>query len=251
MPRLVLALACLTPLAAPAAPLQIAISDALTSPYVIEDPSAAAPPRGRAIELAQAALEHCRLDGGFSRQPGERIVQNLALNRIDSALLLSYKSERAGQMAFPMRAGQADPERRMATFHYAFYVRSDSRLRWNGRALVGLAGAVGINQGWSIGRDLLSQGIPVEESHGIADNFAKLQAGRTDAYALHQLAGDLYLRHHPELKIRRLSPPLQSKTYYWVFSRGYASRHPQQVGCLWRQMPVLRARYLPESVAAR
>ncbi|OHX13059.1 hypothetical protein BI347_05670 [Chromobacterium sphagni] len=251
MPRSVLALACLCPLSLSAAPLQIAVSDALTSPYVIEDPSAASPPRGRAIELAQAALSHCRLAGRFLRQPGERIVQNLELNRIDSALLLSYKSERAGQMAFPLRRGQADPERRMATFSYAFYVRDDSPLRWNGNQLSGLSSAVGINQGWSIGRDLLARGVPVEESHGIADNFAKLQAGRTDAYALHQLAGDLYLRHHPELKIRRLSPPLQSKTYYWVFSTGYARQHPRQVACLWRQMPILRARYLPETFTPR
>ncbi|RBB94108.1 hypothetical protein C3E97_032470, partial [Pseudomonas sp. MWU12-2115] len=86
----------------------------------------------------------------------------------------------------------------------------------------------------------------VEESVGIEDNFAKLQAGRTDAYVLHQLAGDLYLRHHPELKIHRMSPPLRSKPYYWVFSRGYAREHARQVECLWRQMPQLRPRYLPE-----
>ncbi|AUH49941.1 hypothetical protein CXB49_03380 [Chromobacterium sp. ATCC 53434] len=249
MPRLPLALACLCPLTLSAAPsLRIAVSDALTSPYVIEDPSPTSPPRGRAIELAQTALRRCGLQAAFARQPGERIVQNLALGRVDGALLLSYRQERAGKMAFPLLGGRPDPQRRMATFSYAFYVRDDSPLRWNGLGLSGLAGGtVGINQGWSIGRDLLARGIAVEESHGIADNFAKLQAGRTDAYVLHQLAGDLYLRHHPELKIRRLSPPLRSKTYYWVFSRDFANHRPGQAACLWRQLPLLRARYLPET----
>ncbi|UTH72495.1 ABC transporter substrate-binding protein [Chromobacterium sp. IIBBL 290-4] len=251
MPRLLLALAWLSPMSALAAPpLRIAVSDALTSPYVIEDPSPDAPPRGRAIELARQSLAHCGQAGDFQRLPGERIVQNLSLGRIDSALLLSYKAERADRMAYPLRKGQADPAYRMATFDYAFYVRKDSPLRWDGHYLSGLQTAVGINQGWSIGQDLLARGLPVEESHGIPDNFAKLQAGRIDAYALHQLAGDLYLRHHPELKIRRLSPPLKGKTYYWVFSRDFAARHPETTACLWRQLPKLRERYLPERASS-
>ncbi|POZ61729.1 substrate-binding periplasmic protein [Chromobacterium alticapitis] len=248
MPRPSLALAALCPLSlCAAAPLQLAVSSALTSPYVIEDPSPGNPPRGRAIELAQAALQRCDLQGRFLRQPGERIVQNLALNRLDGALLLSYRDDRSRKMVFPLQDGLPDPAQRMTQLNYAFYVRNDSHLRWNGRWLGGMAGTVGVNQGWSIGRELMARGMEVEESVGIADNFAKLQAGRTDAYVLHQIAGDLYLSHHPELQIHRMSPPLRSKPYYWVFSRGYALQHPRQVACLWRQMPRLRARYLAEA----
>ncbi|MEJ8675208.1 transporter substrate-binding domain-containing protein [Chromobacterium amazonense] len=247
MLRSYLALAALCPLTLrAAAPLQLAVSSALTSPYVIEDPSPANPLRGRAIELAQAALRNCGLQGRISRQPGERIVQNLQLGRLDGALLLSYTDERSRLIVFPLRGGQPDPERRMTTLSYAFYVRNGSPLHWDGNGLYGINGTVGVNQGWSIGRELMARGIDVEESVGIEDNFAKLQAGRTDAYVLHQLAGDLYLRHHPELKIHRMSPPLRSKPYYWVFSRGYAREHARQVECLWRQMPQLRPRYLPE-----
>lgn len=246
MSRPTLALAALCPLTLCAAPpLQVAVSSALASPYVIEDPAPSNPPRGRAIELAQAALRRCGLQGRFVRQPGERIVQNLALNRLDGALLLSYRDDRSRQMAFPLRQGAPDPSRRMTTLDYAFYVRKDSRLRWSGAWLGGMSGAVGVNQGWSIGRELMARGLDIEESAGIEDNFAKLQAGRTDAYVLHRLAGDLYLRHHPDLQIHRLSPPLSSKPYYWVFSLGYARQHPRQVDCLWRQMPRLRERYLP------
>ncbi|MCD5327343.1 substrate-binding periplasmic protein [Chromobacterium piscinae] len=248
MSRLPIALACLCPLSLSAAePLRVGISDALTSPYMIEDPAADSPPRGRAIDLARSALRRCGLDARFLRQPGKRLVQNLGLDRLDGALLLSYQPPRRGLMAYPMRNGQADPSRRMATFDYAFYIRDDSDLSWNGARLRGLEGPVGINRGWSIERDLRELGLRVENGNAIGDNFAKLQAGRIQAYAVHRQAGDLYLRHHPELKIRRLSPPLLSKTYYWVFSRGYAHRHPRQTECLWRQLPRLRAAYLPDN----
>ncbi|MBA8734495.1 substrate-binding periplasmic protein [Chromobacterium violaceum] len=247
MSRLPIALACLFPLSLPAAePLRVGISDALTSPYMIEDPAADSLPRGRAIDLARTALRRCGLEARFLRQPGKRLVQNLGLHRLDSALLLSYQAPRRDLMAYPMRGGKPDANRRMATFHYVFYVRNDSALRWDGARLSGLDGAVGINRGWSIGGDLAALGIAAENGSTIADNFSKLKAGRIQAYALHRQAGDLYLRHHPELQVRQLSPPLLSKTYYWVFSRDYARRHPWHAECVWRQLPGLRARYLPE-----
>ncbi|AXE28977.1 hypothetical protein DK842_03060 [Chromobacterium phragmitis] len=248
MSRLPILLACLCPLPSLAAePLRIGVSDALTRPYVIEDPSTGNPPRGRAIALAQSALRACGLHGHFQRLPGKRLVQNLALDRLDGALLLSYQHSRRDKMAYPVRDGLADASRRMATFQYVFYVRDDSALRWDGSRLLGLNGAVGVNRGWSIGHDLMAHGISVENGGNIADNFSKLTAGRIEAYALHRQAGDLYLLSHPDLKVRRLSPPFLSKTYHWVFSRGYARRHARETACVWRQLPSLRARYLPDS----
>nr|WP_199064435.1 transporter substrate-binding domain-containing protein [Chromobacterium sp. ASV5] len=245
MPRLP-ALILLLPLSASAAaPLKLGLGDVISAPHVIDRAERPRHPGGRVVELADAALRQCGQRAEYRRYPGRRLLQNLALGQIDGALMLSYKPKRARDMAFPLRAGQPDPSRRLATFNYVFYVRQDSPLRWDGLRLRGLRGPVGSNTGWSINDALRQQGIAVETGNGLADGFAKLMAKRIAAYALHAEAAQYFLTEHPEFKVRQLQPPIETRAYYWVFSHAFAERHPQTAACLWRQLPALRSRLIP------
>ena len=140
------------------------------------------------------------------------MLRNLALSQADAAAMLSFQTDRAKQMRYPMRDGQVDPRYRLAAMSYVLYVPQQSALRWDGLRLdLPEDEKVGVNRGWAITRELKARRIASEEGGNMAENFAKLQAGRIAAFAMHEPGGDAYLAGQPQLHMKSCSPAQDRK----------------------------------------
>ncbi|WP_053077188.1 ABC transporter substrate-binding protein [Chromobacterium sp. LK11] len=218
--------------------LRIVVGSAEPAPFIQH---ASAQLSGPVIELARQAAEHCGLNAQFRQLPARRLLRSLALDQADAAAMLSFQADRAKQMLYPMRDGQADSRLRLTALSYVLYVPQDSTLRWDGYRLdLPEDDSVGVNRGWSVIRELKARRIPTEAGADLEENFAKLQAGRIAAFAMHEPGGDAYLAQHPQLRMKKLLPPLKTENNYLVFGKAYGQAHPERMRCVWRQLPPLR-----------
>ncbi len=221
------------------------------SAYFLTGNGAAIPERpGVAIEMVQTAAASCDVAPEFARYPGGRLVALATDNTIDAVVLLSFSPERLAMGAYPMKGDSADPDFQIATLSYAFYVRSDSNIAWDGKAMTGLARPIGANLGWSIVQDLMKMNLPVEPAKDTQNNFNKLLLGRIDAVAMHTTIGDAYLEEHAlGTKVKLLHPPITSKPYYLVFSHTWHDQHAALAECLWQSIATQRQTVLPALLA--
>ncbi len=214
--------------------LRLVMIDQDSPPYLTGVGRELASPPGLAVELVQLAARRCALRLEVNRLASLRMLQSLRSGMADAALLLSYNPERGGYAHYPMRNGVPDSRYRLTTLSYSFYVRSDSHICWNGRALSGFAGRVGTDLGWSVVRDLEQLGIEVESAVGVPVNLGKLRLGRIKVYAAQSIIVESYLQDQRD--IVALKPPIATKDYFLPFSQAFAASNPQAVQCMWQQI---------------
>lgn len=233
-------------------PLRLGYSDKESAFYLIGNGQEIPAKPGIAIEMIESAAKTCGVAVEFSRYPGGRLLALIGDNTIDGVALLSFSPERLAKAAYPMKGDAADPAYQMASLSYAFYVRSDSEVMWDGKSIHGLARPIGANLGWSIVEDLKKMQLPVEPAKDTQNNFNKLLLGRVDAVAMHTTIGDAYLTEHGIApRVKRLDPPISTKPYYLVLSRAWHDQYPDTAQCLWqslaeqheKDLPALLARY--------
>ncbi|QOZ83237.1 hypothetical protein DXT74_09265 [Chromobacterium sp. Rain0013] len=218
--------------------LRIVVGSAEPAPFIQHTSTQLS---GPVIDLTRQAAEHCGLNVQFRQLPARRLLRGLALNQADAAAMLSFQTDRAKQMLYPMRDGSADSRLRLTALSYVLYVPQDSTLRWDGYRLdLPEDDSVGVNRGWSVTRVLTARRIPTEAGADLEENFAKLQAGRIAAFAMHEPGGDAYLAQHPQLRMKKLLPPLKTENNYLVFAKAYGQAHPERMRCVWSQLPSLR-----------
>ncbi|WP_374649911.1 substrate-binding periplasmic protein [Dongia sp.] len=190
---------------------------------------------GIAIEMVEAAGKTCDVAPDLSRYPGGRLLANVGDNKIDGIVMLSFSPDRLALGTYPMKGDAADPDFQIASLSYAFYVRTDSDIAWDGKSLRGITRPIGANLGWSVVDDLKKLGLPVEPAKDTQNNFNKLLGGRVDAVAMHTTIGDSYLAGNGLAgKVRRLGPPISTKPYYLVLSHTWHDAHPEAAQCLWQ-----------------
>jgi polar amino acid transport system substrate-binding protein len=226
--------------------LRLGYSDKESAIFLVGDGAAIPEKPGIAIEMAETAAKACDVVVSFARYPGGRLLALAGENTIDGVVMLSYNRERLALAAYPMKGDAADPDFQIASLSYAFYVRSDSGITWNGMEITGLTKPVGANFGWSIVDDLKKDGLAVEPAKDTANNFNKLLGGRIDAVATHTTIGDAYLTHHGLAgRVKRLDPPISTKPYYLVLSRAWHESHPGVAQCLWQSIADQRRQDMP------
>ncbi|AMC35008.1 substrate-binding periplasmic protein [Janthinobacterium sp. B9-8] len=216
--------------------LRIGVNQQSSPPYIMGDSLQLQALPGIAIEQARAAATQCGVLPEIERYPPLRLLNSLKSNLIQGVLMLSYTEERAAFAVYPMRDELPDHSQRLTTLRYAFFVNRASKLVWDGKGLTGLQGKVGANMGWSVVKDLERLNIPYEEALSIENNFAKLTAGRIDAYATQQHLGDAFLEQNKKLKIQRLEPDISTKDYFLIFSKSFYAEHPKLAICIWKNI---------------
>ncbi|WP_374380755.1 substrate-binding periplasmic protein [Dongia sp.] len=233
-------------------PLRVGYSDKESAFYLVGNGQEIPKRPGVAIEMVKQAAEACGVSPEFSRYPGGRLLARVGDNTIDAVALLSFNRERMALATYPMKGDAADPDFQIASLSYAFYVRSDSPVKWDGMEVTGLTKPIGANLGWSIVDDLKKEGLDVEPASDTQNNFNKLLGGRIDAVATHVTIGDAYVAQNGLTgQIKRLEPPISTKPYYLVLSHAWRDAHGAAADCLWasiakqrrQDMPALLQRY--------
>ncbi len=226
--------------------LHLAYSDKESALFLVGDGPTIPEKPGIAIEMVEKAAAACQVAVSFARYPGGRLLALSAEEALDGVVMLSFTRDRLAFAAYPMKGDAADPDFQIASLSYAFYVRADSDVTWNGMEITGLTKPIGANFGWSIVEDLKKDGLAVEPAKDTANNFNKLLGGRIDAVATHVTIGDAYLAHNGLTgKVKRLEPPISTKPYYLVLSRPWHDQHPDAAQCLWQSIADQRRQDMP------
>jgi polar amino acid transport system substrate-binding protein len=211
----------------------------------------AAPARpGAGVELVREVAEKIGCTAHFIRLPNIRVLTETQGGRHDAAFMYSYNPEReAGGLVYPLRDGKPDHDRRMTTQHYFLYRLKGSAIDWDGQHISHLDAPIGVNTGWSIGRDLRARGIAVEEVPNARQNLDKLHAGRIAAYATEDEPAQAAMRIGIDDNVEAIPTPLTSKDNFVMFSRAFYAQHADIAERFWRELALRRdealARLLP------
>ncbi len=227
-----------TPVMANDCRITIGYNDEPIPPHIERNvPSAG--PQGTAFALVeQAALQSgCQIV--WQHLPTLRVLHAANIGDVDAALFYSWTLDRASKLSYPMRNGQLDSDRRLATLNYVLYRQRGSAVEWDGAQLRPEGCAVGYNEGWSVSEYLKQFQMNAHAGKG-ADALLKLLAkGRLCAYATLEEAGDTAIATRSD-QFEKLSPPLARKDYYLLFNPRFYHALQPQIEALWDRIGELR-----------
>jgi polar amino acid transport system substrate-binding protein len=246
MNRTPLAIAVLlVPAAAWSCELRFAYTNQPAPPFISANaPDDALP--GLAVDIVRAAAASIGCKAGFVRLPGKRVVAETAANVHSGMLMYSYTPERSALLVFPMADGKPDGSQRLARLSYYVYKMADRSLRWDGKELTHVDGAIGLNLGYGIGGELRALGLRVEEVPATTQNLEKLKIGRLAGYVMHHYAVDPLLAQPQYAGIERQEPVFSGRDYFVAFAPGYYQQNRAQVQKLWAAIARERERITSE-----
>ncbi|WP_177187867.1 substrate-binding periplasmic protein [Formivibrio citricus] len=196
-------------------------------PYIINTDQGA---QGLAVDIVRTAFSRIGQPVKFEFYPFARGLNMVLNGEADGFFSIKKTPERESSLLFPKKA--------LINQDYVFFVRKDSKWRFNG-SLDSLADArIGVVHATSYGNrfDSAVQAGRFKKLDPASNNtmtFRKLLAGRVDAVICSRLVGLYYLRMLNGLNDVEVSgPPIETTVSYMVFSRhkDYASlsRHFDQ-----------------------
>jgi polar amino acid transport system substrate-binding protein len=243
--RVLLAITALVVLPASACELRFAYTNQPAPPFIsASNPDDPLP--GLAVDIVRTAAASIGCKASFVRMPGKRVVAETSANIHAGMLMYSYTPDRSAALAFPMMDGKADGNLRLARLSYYVYKMPDRALRWDGRELTHVDGAIGLNLGYGIGGDLRALGVRVEEVPTTTQNLDKLRMGRLAGYVMHSYAVDPLLLQPPYAGIERMEPMFAARDYFVAFAPAYYQQNRLLVQKLWNAISRERERITTE-----
>ena len=212
------------------------------SPYQVGDGELIADPPGIAVEIIAAAAEDVDVNVKFRRIPTKRLKYYLRDGKIDGAFLMSYVAEREILGVYPMKKGELDRERRVATISYSLYRLKGDEIQWDGKKITGLGGrSIAANRNYSIVSVLKKMGIKVQETDSTKESFEMIRGGQgVAAYAIHGVTGDAMISKEGYTDIEKICLPLTVKDYFLMFSHQFASKNPGIAEKIWSKIGEIR-----------
>lgn len=243
-----LLLACLLMLAAPLAclgdngvVLHVVYEEQPNPPRHLGEGALVPDPPGVTVDMLRLVAERLGIGLELLRAPWTRGLYMVETGRADAIFHSSFKVDRLPIGVYPMAGGEPDESRAIFFQKYAFYVRADSAVTWDGAGLQGLTRPVGATAGYSVIDNLVDLGLTVEAERSQIINFRKLQEGRIDAYAELQTMADAYLAENggPIAGIVRLEPAIVEKAYYLMLSHQFYDAHPDLAEAIWDEIAAI------------
>jgi polar amino acid transport system substrate-binding protein len=203
--------------------------------------------KGLNFDLINSAASPLGIQIEYQALPWKRCLAELKSNRVDGVFAASFDPERLEMGVYP-GGRTVDADKRLHMDSYVLIRKKDTKLRWNGKTLEALEGAVGIQLGYSIGDRLKAMKISVDDgSLNPKELVLKLIAGRIGAAAMlgsqakNLMKTDLALGKEIEI----LSIPLVEKPYYLMLSHAITNSKPELAHRLWKSIESERgsARY--------
>ncbi len=246
---LALVLICLQPLASSA-------EETLTFCYESVDvrPWRTVEGKGLNFDLISAAAAKLGIQVKYEGIPWKRCLAELKANRMDGAFGVSFKTDRLDIGVYP-GGNQPDDSKRLFTDGYMLLRNKGSNVTWDGKAIGGLDGAVGIQLGYSVGDQLKAMNIPVDDgSINLRELVRKLVAGRIGAAAIGGSDATYLSSKEPTLakQFEILPIPLVQKPYFLMLSHQVFDANPKRALRLWKAIETERksASYIKREEAA-
>jgi polar amino acid transport system substrate-binding protein len=202
---------------------------------------------GLNFDLINSAATPLGIQIEYQALPWKRCLAELKSNGVDGIFAASFDSERLGIGVYP--GGRTpDVAKRLHMDTYLLVRKKGSSLRWNGKTLEALEGAVGIQLGYSIGEQLKAMNLAVDDgSLNPRELVLKLIAGRIGAAAMLGSQARNLVKMDSKLgkEIEILPIALVEKPYYLMLSHAIANSKPDLANRLWKSIESERgsARY--------
>ena len=200
---------------------------------------------GLTLELLKTVGERLQINLEFRRLPWKRGLFLVETDEIDGIFHASYKAAREAIGVYPKTADGAVDEGRAVFFQsYSLHVLRGSPVTWDGKTIGGLGdAAVGATAGYSIVSDLENNGVKVETGKVQEINLNKLVAGRIAAYAEldNMAAAAIRGNQGAYADVIRLEPPLRTKAYFLLLSKGFVAANPDLAEAIWTTIAEINA----------
>ncbi len=167
----------------------------------------------------------------------------------DGVFIFSYLPERQQDGVYPLKNGELDHTRRVATMDYHFYKSKSSSLTWDGQQLKNFTTPIGVNRGYAVIDQLKKMNIIFEESKGSEVLVKKLSSGRIDGLIAQSITVDLFIHKLKITNLIKLTPPLVSKDYFLVFGKNYYQKNKDLCEKFWSQIAKVRDAVIANNIA--
>lgn len=197
---------------------------------------------GYRAELLQQAAKQCKAKVVFTLAPWQRALYMVEHGDADGAFASSYSAERTVYGVYPMKDGVPDTTKAVKGYSYSLFVHSGSALTWDGKTVRGQEKQVVVERG-GVGAEVArAVGLePVEI--GTTDKLVRMVAEKRVA-GLVGISSNIRaeLKGNPELagRIKELTPPLEAKFGYVMFSKSFYAERKELVECFWNAIGKLR-----------
>ena len=209
------------------------------------------------IEMFNAAEPIANVKFEYVFVPWDQALRLLRAGSVDAVFNSSYKPERAVYGAYPMKDGKPDPGKATLEYNYSFYIHAGSPVEWDGDRLTNLDGPVGVEKSASIVTALEKSGLPTEQVRNYESLVSLLAGQRLSAIAAIEDIVDLVVRENAARfgGIRKLTPPIQRRVGYLMFSKRYCEVKRSVCQAVWNAIgqvrrsdafKAMRARYRSE-----
>jgi len=159
---------------------------------------------------------------------------------VDGAFAVSYKSDRREIGEYP-GGGNPDAGKRMHVDRYMLLRKKGSKVDWDGKTLSNVDGAVGAQLGYSVGDQLRSLNVTVDEGSQRSDELArKLIAGRLAAAAVGGSDAVTLMSGPFAAQLELIPRPLAEKPYFLILSHQMVERWPEQSKKIWSSIEQVR-----------
>jgi polar amino acid transport system substrate-binding protein len=217
--------------------LRICTDDASHPPFLYPDRD------GTVQVLVRMASAQVGMPVAFVPMPVRRCKAELQRRAMDAAIAAAPVQANAGEYAYPVRRGRADPDQAVAVVQSKVFRRKGSHASWDGNRFSELSGPVLVPTGNAfITHRLVQLEVPFDEGGRNAEqNFMKLLASRADLVIVPENDGMALLRDPRwAAKIEALPAPFTSQEFFLAFSQGYFREQPALATAFWRAIGEIR-----------
>ncbi len=204
---------------------------------------------GVSVELVMMLESELDIKIDLKRYPYLRNKSYIKNGKIDGMFAWSFKKKRLKTAAFPMVDDKVDTSKRLLISSYAVYKLWDSKVEWDGSSFKNLDKPVGVLDGYSV-ISILEEKYKVEVDHTgvkfVSANLGKLFFNRVSAVVGVEMACDAVINSRDDFKsrIKKISPPFQTKASYLVLSHQFVKKHPEFAIKIWDAIERIREKHL-------
>ena len=200
---------------------------------------------GILMQMTQDALNRSGIKTELSPLPWDRCLkENAAKGISDLVIGVSYKAERAEFLEYPPKTESestaCSSEFKMICAAYVVVTSHDEKVEYAGNNKL-IPTPVRAPQGYSITKDLESEGIKVDVSKNDIVNLRKLLRDKTGSVVMIAPQAELFAKESEfKGKIKIHKKPMTSKSYYLAFSKK-SSLKPEEKSKIWKNLQILAA----------
>jgi len=203
---------------------------------------------GVTFEVMKMVAKKLNIKINFVGFPWKRALRTLKENEIDALFQASFRKERMDFGQYPMKDGLVDTSKYIMKWTYSFYRLKNTSLQWDGTHLKWKGKKltedkkIGAMNGYSVGNDLLKEGVTVNLSTRMSSLLHMLRKERLYGVISLEEYIDVAISLNPEefYNIEKVNPAFKRKEYYLMLSHEFVKKYPDLSQKIWKEIENIR-----------